>query len=712
MNNFRPVEFWKSSIMTLPDNAFFELLRTVFGKIKTPYNKQLLMGDLEKFLLRDEIKKSINNFINRDDRLIIAAVAALNEPAPGDLEAFFAGELNYTTLQDLIINLEERFILYRFFEEGPNRRISRLALNPVLEPVLAPIAADSSLLFPSIAANEAGALPKEANTLPKQDTSYLDCMRRTEGSETNTLPKQDTSYLDDRILAALLSFVSRNKMFYRAGGSIRQKVSNTAKALFPGLPMEAVMGGLQVLGLFFTEGEALLPDYHRFTAFGGLSRRERMAYCAAGILTFAGSRQDDPEDAFSPWLLRAQIRGYAETISRLYNLMDGERLYPHTTLRKMAYICDNGIIVNNSDKIIEVMKKTGMIVPESTAWRKMPLPEVFGEDFAAASAVIVMDTPNTLLVYPEIAYNDAINIAAFADVIEAGMTVRFELSRDSAVQAFNRGFSADAIIELLKRLSQNRVDENVHFTLRDWEKRHGEVALRRGLVLTLSPEQRHLAETKPLAKLIVETLAPGVYMLPESAEETAAQALSKAGVAIIARRGECRGEEPSSDTLRHFFPSLPDPAPAGAVPPAGRADDGASAASILIDNFRSILEQMRLSSEARDELAARVDRRLVLCEAQLKDANVRYEKLEARGLDYVGKAMIAKQAITMQSPVEIVLPGKQKQDHVFGIPKVLEKVGSESVLVLELLNEGGDTIRIPLGKISLLRRIKKSIFEG
>jgi len=118
---------------------------------------------------------------------------------------------------------------------------------------------------------------------------------------------------------------------------------------------------------------------------------------------------------------------------------------------------------------------------------------------------------------------------------------------------------------------------------------------------------------------------------------------------------------------------------------------------------------MRLGAEQRDELTARVNRRLVLCEAQLKDAVVRYEKLEARGLDYAGKAMIAKQAIAKQLPVEVSWPGRQKQESIIGIPKALEKKDDENVLVME---SGGDTIRIPIGKIGLLRRIKKSIFEN
>jgi len=667
--------------MTLPDNSFFELLRTVFGKIKTPFNKQILLGDLEKFLLRDDITKNINNYINDNDRLIIAAVAALNEPGQGELESFFTGEFSYTELNDLIVNLEERFILYRFFEDKQNHRVSRLALNPVLKPILSPIAAESSLLFPSIAANE---LP-QGETLPGKLFLF-----------------------DDRILAALLSFVSRNKMFFRAGSGIRQKVGNAAKTLFSGMPLQTIIGGLRTLGLFIAEGETLVPDLQRFTAFGNVSRCERMAYCAAGILSYL----DSQESTSSPLMFRGKVRNYAQIIIRIYNMMDTERLYPHTTLRKLAYLPES-----DSDKIIRVMEQTGLIVKvsdkgphEAPTWRKAALTE------SSESICAVMDTPNTLLVYPEIAYNDVINITAFANIIEAGMTVRFELSRDSVVQAYNCGFSADAIIELLQRLSHNRIGENVIFSLRDWEKRHGEVTLRRGLVLTLSPEQRHLAQTKTLAKLIVETPAPGVYLLPESAEESVVQALSKSGVSIIARREECRSAESSADTLRHYFPLLQDNEPHTEKTSLAARTDG-SAASILIGNFHSILKEMRLSGEARDELTARIDRRLVLCDSQLKDAIIRYEKLEARGLDYVGKALIAKQAIAMQSPVEVVLPGKQKQDHVFGIPKALDKAGNESILVLELLNQGDagiqeNILRIPLGKISLLRRIKKSIFEG
>jgi hypothetical protein len=133
---------------------------------------------------------------------------------------------------------------------------------------------------------------------------------------------------------------------------------------------------------------------------------------------------------------------------------------------------------------------------------------------------------------------------------------------------------------------------------------------------------------------------------------------------------------------------------------------------------------MNLGKEERNELAARVDRKLILSETQLQDAVIHYEKLEAGGLDYVGKALIAKQAIAMQAMVEVSWPVRQKQEHAYGIPAALEKTEGENILVLNPIDSGntiripgetvripGDTVRIPLGKISRLRQIKKSIFE-
>jgi len=57
--SFRPVDHWKSAIMSLPEGNFFELLRSVFGNIKTPFSKHKLLEDLFAFLSKKKIEKPL-----------------------------------------------------------------------------------------------------------------------------------------------------------------------------------------------------------------------------------------------------------------------------------------------------------------------------------------------------------------------------------------------------------------------------------------------------------------------------------------------------------------------------------------------------------------------------------------------------------------------------------------------------------------------------
>jgi hypothetical protein len=121
-------------------------------------------------------------------------------------------------------------------------------------------------------------------------------------------------------------------------------------------------------------------------------------------------------------------------------------------------------------------------------------------------------------------------------------------------------------------------------------------------------------------------------------------------------------------------------------------------------------------------------------ESQLQDAVIKQEKLEARNLDYPGKAVIAKQALVRKSLLEIAMPDPQGGEfRVFGTPTALVKNGGETILVLRPQATDPKTetrppedssqadvpaagpavglVRIPLGKISLIRRIKQSLFE-
>jgi hypothetical protein len=337
------------------------------------------------------------------------------------------------------------------------------------------------------------------------------------------------------------------------------------------------------------------------------------------------------------------------------------------------------------------------------------------------------------------AFGDALALALFSVVRETGRDlVRFELTRESAVRGFDQGIAADAMLSLLDRLSGSRTDQHLCWTLRDWEQRYAAVALYQGITLTLSEERRYLAETGPLASMIARTLAPGVYVLLPGIDMDKPLALfQKAGVDIVARPVS-GGVSPDHAVIggsvggygqtfqRTYFSSLHGSLTAPCAPETlSTYIEQTEKITRLKERFSLALTQLSLSKEEREELEARIDRRLILSEAQLSGASVRYEKMEARGLDYVGKAALARQALSEKSLLELFLPqGDEGQSRVFGFPVALEKQGGELVLVINPQGKfpentgkartestpAQENINVPLGKISLLRRIKTSIF--
>ncbi|MDR2111344.1 MAG: hypothetical protein LBP32_08570, partial [Spirochaetaceae bacterium] len=695
---FRSPEAWKSALMTLPDGSYFELMRSVFGNIKTPFNKQRLMDDLAVFLSRREIQETIAAYLDHADIKVIAAIAVLDEPAPGELESFFAGEFTYAELHGLLLNLEERLILYRFKEKG----LYRLALNPLLEPVLAPFIEDKRCLLSSFSPE-------------------------TDGPEEAPVPAAAV-HVDDCVLAALFAFAAGGEGFFKAEGGFRKKVLEEGRLLFPGLDPECAMGGLQCLGLLRPEEDRFIQDDQKLAFFKKLSSRERLEYFAAGMAIYLNK-----DELSFPYFQRNRGQTLARLIHALGAALEPDRRYPRIQLQRILDVlkredAEAGFFRNPEgdppespdsakprpapagrtgggrslfDLIPEVMERAGLLEPAAPGvWRagtavpppgdgvppENPSP---GDTAGTGRPVLAMDTAFSCILYPEITFADALSLAAFCSVRETGTAVRFEISRESAVRGFDRGIGSGDMLVLLDRLSGNQVGDNLRWTLKDWETRYSGVSLYQGIVLTLAEDRRYLAETGALAALITRTLSPGVYLLSAVEKAEAVQVLQKAGIDIIAQPSPGMGQgsiaAPSPEEWRSPYPSLgkrswlrpyiprekPDPDRETPLP----LPDPEKAEAFK-ERFRAVLGKMRLSKAERDELSARIERRLVLTGSQLEDVSLRYEKLEARGLDYVGKAAIAKQAIGSRSPIEIVwLSPEGKENRFTGIPQALDKQG-------------------------------------
>lgn len=722
---FRSTEEWKSALMTLPDSNFFELVRSIFGNIKTPFSKQRLLQDLSNLLSRDETQKVIAAYIGEQDHKLITAVALLGEPVPGVLESFFSGEFSYAELQAMIVNLEERLIIYRFRE----KEVMLLALNPVLEEVLAPFIKDTRPILPSF---------------PVQNCFTSD------GGASSYAKMSDARYM-----AGVFSFFKNEDDLFKTEveteiriAGIRKKAVDEWKKIFHKLDLKLAIKTLIQLGLFRRENRRLSPCAEKIAEFSALSSLERREYMAAGMYLCLDAEYDQEDGGYVlSAASRVHLSGIASSIHNFMAAIEADRSYPETTLRRVEMLLEKERASSGRawgypmfsfplqldfDLLLAVMEQAGLLEKEKNNWKAVNGAAEEQASSGKAKPVLAMDSAFSIILYPEISFADVMALGSFCSVKEIDSTVRFELKRESAVRGFDRGIKADAMTELLNRLSGGRIDASLGWTLKEWEARYDGVALHHGMVLSLTKDRLYLAEAEPVSSLIQKTFAPGVYLLSSDDKTEITKALQKAGVDIIAQaeagphsQGSRRyNREVSQGLSRDSFPRLG--AEGGklhnrgalAPPPNKASQKNHNEAEPFLEKFRKLLDTMKLNKQEREELSARIERRLVLSEAQMEATSLRYEKTEARLLDYRGKASIAKHAVDSGSLVEVTWAdsgGAQKQ--FTGIAHALEKKDEDSVLVLTgAENTSGiydaKTIRLPLGKIILLRRIKQSIFGG
>jgi hypothetical protein len=283
---------------------------------------------------------------------------------------------------------------------------------------------------------------------------------------------------------------------------------------------------------------------------------------------------------------------------------------------------------------LAVMDKAGLLEARSIFGKKETfwfLPSKEPKEQRSGEPVIAMDTAFSFILYPEIPFADAMALSAFCSMKEcSGTLISFELTSKSAVRGFDQGLDAKTMTELLDRLSEHRLDPNIDWTLKEWEKRYTGVSLHQGIVLALAEDNRYLAKAGPVSHLIAKTLAPGVYILSTEDRSTIVRALRRAGIDIVAQPPE--DAESSSarrgGLSRNSFPRLfsaeaseyglacssPGSNKSAPLIDAEASNEGAA----IKEKIRGVLDKMKITKQERDELLARIERGLVLNETQLE----------------------------------------------------------------------------------------------
>ncbi|MFW5807099.1 MAG: hypothetical protein ACOCWU_05470, partial [Spirochaetota bacterium] len=83
---------FRKTLLTLPDESFFELVRNYLGEVRTPFNKQSLVDRLIGFLGRPVTQGAIIAALDEDDRRFLSAAMLLEGPSREELFGFLSAE--------------------------------------------------------------------------------------------------------------------------------------------------------------------------------------------------------------------------------------------------------------------------------------------------------------------------------------------------------------------------------------------------------------------------------------------------------------------------------------------------------------------------------------------------------------------------------------------------------------------------------------------
>lgn len=746
--SFHSIDTWKEALLALPDGTFLQLIRAYLGPVKTPYNKSRLVEDLQSFLSQDEVQRAVELYLDPFDWQCVAAILFLGEPEVADVLYFFEAEYPLGTLHERLVNLEERLIVFRYTDEGT----IRLAVNPlfrsIIEKHLSPTMLFSSSGDTQKILPESASAPRDSGSLSssrftaKEDSAAQAVGEGAGGNEPGG-PGPVFVPWTDLTFGALLVLLWHGEDLFKKDGTFTKKALTQLARLFPQRDVVReifpVIGACEALGLLSLEEGVLSWNEPALEEFARLESPLRLSYLIVGLWL----RKEEKPSFFER---RRRFHYLLQVLLSFLKALSENRNYSSRDLRKVLILVERTVqrrerrwgtnpqephpFSRRSDALWEYLAWFGFLLPEGSGqWRRVHM-----LSSSEGERKIHVESVQSIVVFPGITFAEFLSLGRFCRLVGIDRTFHFELNRDDVIRAFDRGWSATDIKEFLRRLCDYPIPENLSYLLDEWERRYYSVMIHQGPVLVLGKDRQYLAETEPLKSYVWRALAPGVYLLNVRDPAPVQGALKAAGVDIIAQPPHPEngpgGGFPLSSIKKspqdkengphspnrgwHFFP-LPSTVPVVSLREGAEEslvpDDTKDEAARLRTGLQEKLAELSLSPEQEEELRNRIERRIILTEGQLIPQSVRYERLEARGLDYVGKVRLVEQALSHHSLLEVLCRGPHGEPLKYvGEPKALEKKPSELFLVLKTHPQGEEK-SISLGKISYIRRIKTSLFE-
>lgn len=726
---------WRESLALLPDSHFFEIVRMYLGEVKTPFNKQKLIEDLGAFIRKPGTRKTIVSLLSETDLQLICAVKFIPNATEEKLASFFGNQFKFSELYNRLLNLEERLIIYRHKDKISGKMI--VSLNPHLEDDFAPFAKKSVLL---------------------------------KAPETERTNFDSPSSLSPELVASFVAFIEKNPELCKSDGTFKKRTETEIAALFPGKTemlfyltkafvnlslLREISGGYEIdrnrfLG-FARLDSRLQYAYLAVSAHGRFSRLElvrqarllidtaysvpKSGFSRSVLLRLAYLISEDQNDASGI----SSPLGQASRFSQILNRAKNQGQNPERS--DSALKSGNDDLSSVLDRLVDVAEMFGILSIKGidTAGEKIfacgPVLEnlrdddYFSED-SDVPKVLSVDAGFNVTLMPGLSLAQLLPLMDFMELVQFDTAAVFEITRKSAMHGFDFGLTSQKIVSLLEKYSPYEIPQNLKVSLEDWSNSYSSAAIFKGYVLQVSEKNAAVTEKNPaVAPFISAKLAPGIYLLSVESDEEAAALVQKSGLDFI---GKIKTAEKNVQSIS--FPEFPvhknssfeesdyqdDYGGRG----GGNEISGKSENYAQTENFpaneeerkkhfyemRSALEKMQsetpMSAEQKEGLLQRIEHKIILTPGQLRPASVKFERIEAGGMDYSGKLHIIEGSISNNSMVEMHFDS----GIIVGIPVSVTKTENDANVLLEVMPEHSRKI-LSVAKAKFVKRVRGSVLE-
>ena len=689
---------WREYLSIMDNQQFFSLMHLYIGEVKTPYNKQNLIEQLSSFIRKEENQNLIFNLLSENDILILSAIHFIPNITQEKLSSFFSGTFNFATLYEILLNLEERLLIFKKFDA--DHKTNYYKINPLLEKKLLSILNISNLL----------------QTPETKDSSTI-------------IENTNKFQLTPLFLASIYSLINLNPDLCKLDGTFKKKIENSICNIFPSIAdskfLIQIITSLKNLSLVIQNDNYLEINHERWKSFSNLTFTEQYIYLA--ISHNAKLTQNDLQK--KAILLSTIIDNISEsgfTKNTLYKCayLINEKLsndnFSFTTSSRLSSILNretNQTSKSFTDDISSIINDAinfGILIHFSQDINNEPIYKV-SKNFCDlqtsfnSEKVLTIDSGFNASILPEINLSSVLEIINFMELKRFDTILQMEITKKSCIKSFDLKETPETICAKLEKYCNHEIPQNLKVSIEDWYENYLSAQIYHGYVLKVSEAKKILIENNPeIAPHIKTILAPGIYLLDFTDSEQAQNVIEKSQLDFI---GNVRNTQNQISLLpfqkfscvKNLFELI-----------QNQENPNLQIKNELIQELKNHLSTMELTKEQYEDLLNRINRKIVITKTQLRKETVKVEKIEAFGMDFSGKIHVIENAISSKSFIEISyeannLPeGKQV---ILGTPISLSKDINDTYV--EILVEPEKTQKtLSLASALSVKKIRGAILNG